>query len=200
MDIENTLGIAGTGTAYGLELLYRLRVGKLSGWISYAYSNMNREIDLNSDNIIWEEKEIYPAKYDKPHSFNSVLSYSLSEKIDLGLSCVFGSGQTYTAVIGKVHQLGANSYGSMENPYQNFGNIYGARNSARYPNYFRVDLSLSYDNELFGLKNKMKAQVINTTNYYNVLLYNWNHEASPSQVKAYSMFPILLTFGLEFEL
>ena len=96
--------------------------------------------------------------------------------------------------------MGANSYGSFENPYQNFGNIYGARNSARYPEYFRLDLRLSYANKLFGLKNKMKAQVINTTNYYNVLLYNWNHEASPSQVKAYSMFPILVTFGLEFEL
>ena len=200
MDIENTLGIAGTGEAFGVEFLYRLRVGKLSGWISYAYATMMREIDLNSDGEIWEEKEIYPAKYDKPHSFNSVLSYSFTEKLDIGLSCVYGSGQTYTPVDSKVHQIGANSWGNFENPYQYFGNNYGVRNGGRYPNYFRLDISLSYENKLFGLKNKIKTQVINTTNNFNVLLYNWNHEASPSQVKAYSMFPIIVTFGLEFEL
>lgn len=200
LDIENTLGLAGKGKAYGLELLYRLRLGKFSGWVSYAYSTMKREIDLNSDGVLWDEKEIYPAKYDKPHSFNSVLSYSLNDKMDIGISCVYGTGQTYTPVIGKVHQTGSNSYGSLENPYQYFGNIYGGRNSARYPEYFRLDLSFSYDNSIFGLKNKMKAQVINTTNYYNVLMYQWNHESSPSQVKAYSMFPIILTIGIEFEI
>ena len=200
LDIENTLGIAGTGKAYGIELLYRLNKGKFSGWVSYAYSKMERKIDLNSDGIIWEEKEIYPAKYDKPHSFNSVISYRLSHKMDIGFSCVYGTGQTYTPVIGKTYQAGTELFGSLEYPYQYFGNIYGSRNSARYPQYFRFDVSLSYDNKLFGFENKMKVQVINATNYYNVLLYNWNHEASPSKVKAYSMFPIILTFGMEFEL
>jgi hypothetical protein len=200
LDIENTLGIAGTGKAYGIELLYRLNVNKFSGWVSYAYSKMVREIDLNSDGIIWDEKEIYPAKYDKPHSFNSVISYKLSPKMDIGFSCVYGTGQTYTPVIGKTYQAGTENYGSLEFPYQYLGDIPGARNSARYPQYFRLDLSLSYDNKIFGFENKMKVQLINTTNYYNVLLYNWNHEASPSKVKAYSMFPIILTFGMEFEL
>ena len=30
--------------------------------------------------MVWEEKEIYPAKYDKPHTFNSLLSYQINEK------------------------------------------------------------------------------------------------------------------------
>ena len=60
---------------------------------------------------------------------------------------IYGSGQTYTPVIGKVHQTGVESYGSLENPYLNFGNIYGKRNGARYPNYFRMDVSLSKKNK-----------------------------------------------------
>ena len=199
-DIKGTLALAGIGESYGLELLYRLRLDKVSGWISYAYSRIKREVDLNSDGIIWESKEIYPAKYDKPHTFNSVLSYRLSEKNEIGLSCIFSSGQTYTPVVGKVHQAGTEYYGSLENPYRYFGNVYGGRNSGRYPDYFRIDLSLIRKSNLWGLTGKWKFQIVNLTNHYNVLLYNWNHEASPSQVSAYSMFPVLVTFGWEFDI
>ncbi len=199
-DISGTIAISGIGESYGLEFLYRLRLGKLSGWISYAYSSIEREVDLNSDGIIWEEKEIYPAKYDKPHSFNSVLSYQLSENNEIGMSTIFSSGQTYTPVVGKVHQAGSQIYGSLENPYQYFGNIYGGRNSGRYPDYFRIDVSLTRKSNLLGLNGKWKFQIINLTNHYNVLLYNWNHNASPSKVSAYSMFPALFTFGWEFNI
>ena len=199
-DIEGTIALSGVGKSYGLEILYRLSVGNLSGWVSYAFSNIEREVDLNSDGIIWEEKEIYPAKYDKPHSFNSVLNYQLSENHEIGLSCVFSSGQTYTPVVGKVHQAGSQSYGSLENPYQYFGNIYGGRNSGRYPDYFRIDLSYARKSHFWGLTGKWKIQIINLTNHYNVLLYNWNHNASPSKVSAFSMFPALLTIGWEFNI
>ena len=199
-DITNTIAVSGTGRAYGIELLYRLRFNKLSGWIGYAHSDFRREIDFNSDGIIWEEREKYPAKYNKPHSFMSVLSYHLNEKYDLGFSSVFESGQTYTTVIGKVHQAGQQNFGSLEKPYNYFGNIYGQKNGASYPNYFRLDVNIMRETKIFGLKGKLKIQIINILNYYNVLLYNWNHNASPSEVEAYSMFPRVITFGWEFKI
>ena len=198
IDVDKNLALSGIGNSYGLELLYRMKKNKFSGWISYAFSKIEREVDLNSDGIIWEEKEIYPAKYDKPHTLNSVISYKLSEKHELGFSTILSSGQTYTPVIGKVHQAGG--YGTIQNPYRNFGNIFGARNSGRYPLYFRLDLSFTRNSILWGVKGKWKFQIINITNHYNVLLYNWNHQASPSQVSAYSMFPLIFTFGWEFYL
>ena len=199
IDVKNTIAISGTAKAFGFEFLYRLKRNKISGWISYAYSNITREVDLNSDGAIWEKREIYPAKYDKPHSFNSVLSYNINDSYSIGLSTVFGSGQTYTPVIGKTYQAGIQDYGSLENPYTSLGNIYGSKNSSRYPNYFRMDISLSKKSDLFGLDGKWKFQIINLTNHYNVLLYNWNHESSPSKVQAYSMFPAIFTFGWEFK-
>ena len=99
-----------------------------------------------------------------------------------------------------MHQTGIQSYGSLENPYNNFGNIYGVRNSARYPNYFRTDISLGRKSKLFKLNSEFKFQIINISNHYNVLLYLWDHTASPSKVEAYSMFPIILTFGWEFKI
>jgi hypothetical protein len=114
------------------------------------------------------------------------------------MTCVYESGQTYTAVIGKVHQAGQQNFNSLEKPYDYFGNIYGKRNGSSYPNYIRVDLNVSRKSKLFGLPGAFKVQIINVMNYYNVLLYNWNHDASPSKVEAYSMFPRVITFGWEF--
>ncbi len=199
-NFEETFSLSGTAEAYGVEFLYRFNKNKLNGWVSYAFSNIRRSVDLNSNDDIEIDKEKYPAKYDKPHSFNSLLSYQINEKYFLGLSATFGSGQTYTPVIGKVHQGGVRAYGSLENPYRNFGNIYGVRNGARYPNYFRTDISLGRKSKVFGLDSELKIQVINITNHYNVLLYLWDHTASPSKVEAYSMFPIILTFGWEFKI
>ena len=200
MDVKATLAIAGTAEAGGIEFLYRFNKNKLSGWLSYAYSKIERTVDLNSDGIIWDEQEIYPAKYDKPHSFNTLISYSINDKYTMGLTTSFSSGQTYTPVIGKVHQTSVESYGSLENPYSNFGNIFGAKNSSRYPNYLRVDISISRQMSLFGIDSELKFQIVNLTDYYNVLLYNWDHESSPSKVQAYSMFPRIITFGWEFKL
>ncbi|SVA16990.1 uncharacterized protein METZ01_LOCUS69844, partial [marine metagenome] len=171
MDVEATLAIAGTAEAGGIEFLYRFNKNKLSGWLSYAYSKIERTVDFNSDGIIWDEQEIYPAKYDKPHSFNTLISYSINDKYTMGLTTSFSSGQTYTPVIGKVHQTSVESYGSLENPYSNFGNIFGAKNSSRYPNYFRVDISISRQMSLFGIDSELKFQIVNLTDYYNVLLY-----------------------------
>ena len=199
-NIESTLAIQGTGKAMGIEYLYRFKKNNLSGWLSYAYSKIERTVDLNSNGNIWDTQEIYPAKYDKPHSFNTLLSYIINKKYTAGLTTSFGSGQTYTPVIGKVHQTSAEAYGSLENPYSNFGNIYGAKNSSRYPNYFRVDVSIARKMKLFGIDSELKFQIVNLTDYYNVLLYNWNHESSPSKVQAYSMFPRIITFGWEFKL
>ena len=200
-NVEETIALSGTAKSFGIEFLYRLRLNKFTGWISYAYSQTERTVDLNSDGYIWDENEKYPAKYNKPHSFNSVISYQLNSRYSFGLSCVYGSGQTYTPVIGKVHQAGQQLYGSLENPYQYFGNIYGPRNSGTYPSYFRLDLSMTRKTDLFFLwEGDLKFQFINLTNHYNVLLYNWNHQASPSQVQAFSMFPFIFTIGWEFNL
>lgn len=199
-DVEATLAIAGTAKAEGIEFLYRFNKNKLSGWLSYAYSTIERTVDLNSDGIIWDEQEVYPAKYDKPHSFNTLISYSINDKYTMGLTTSFGSGQTYTPVIGKVYQTSGQPPGGLENPYSFFGNIYGAKNSSRYPNYIRVDVSIARKMKLFRIDSELKFQIVNLTDYYNVLLYNWDHESSPSKVEAYSMFPRIITFGWEFKL
>ena len=145
------------------------------------------------------DDELYPAKYNKPHSFSAVLNYQYSDKYSIGLSCIYGSNATYTAVLGKTYATGIGNYGSLSNPYSSCQNISGIRNGEHYDTYFRLDLSLSRKTNLFGMDGDLKFQFINLSNHFNELLYIWDHKNSPSKVRAYGMFPIIFTFGWDFK-
>jgi len=106
------------------------------------------------------------------------------------------SGQPYTPVVGKVQDGG----GNLADPYSDVINIQGRRYSSRLPLYIRGDIGWIRDISPFGIKGKFKANIVNFTNRYNVLLYEWDHNKWPSEVTAYSMFSIVPTIGIEFEL
>lgn len=199
---ESSFFTSGEGQNSGIELLYQFNKNKINGWVGYSYSFVNREIDLNKDGIIQENSENYPSNYSKPHSMNFVFNYKLSEKKNtfLGFTGVLSSGAPYTPVIGKSFYTSAEQYGSLEQPYAYLSNIYGSKNSARYPMYFRADVSLTRDGRIFKKPVQWKFQIVNITNNFNVLFYNWNHYSSPSKVSAVSMFPLILTLGVNFEL
>ena len=110
------------------------------------------------------------------------------------------NGSPYTPVIGKVFSQGIEQYGSLESPYLYLTDLKGDRNSAQYPMYFRTDISLTKGGKLFQKSTQWKFQIINLTNNFNVLFYNWNHYSSPSKVSAISMFPLIFTFGVSLEL
>ena len=199
---ESSFFTSGKGQNSGIELLYQFNKDKINGWIGYSFSFVNREIDLNKDGLIQENSENYPSNYSKPHSMNFVFNYKLSEKKNtfLGFTGVLSSGAPYTPVIGKSFYTSAEQYGSLEQPYAYLSNIYGSKNSARYPMYFRADVSLTRDGRILKKPVQWKFQIVNITNNFNVLFYNWNHYSSPSKVSAVSMFPLILTLGVNFEL
>jgi len=198
---ENSYFSSGKGAAKGIELLYQFNMKKINGWLGYSFSDITREVDLNQDGII-NDSEKYKSNYNKPHSLNFVLNYKLSErkKWDFGLTGVLTNGSPYTPVIGKVFSQGIEQYGSLESPYLYLTDLKGDRNSAQYPMYFRTDISLTKGGKLFQKSTQWKFQIINLTNNFNVLFYNWNHYSSPSKVSAISMFPLIFTFGVSLEL
>ena len=106
------------------------------------------------------------------------------------------SSNLYTPTIASLFtQNGA--YGD-SNPYANQTNLMGPRNSARYPDYFRMDVSYSRQINPFGIEGLFKIQVINATNHFNTFVYNWDFEAGT--VEGIGMFPFFPTFGVEFKL
>ncbi len=193
--------VSGTAKSYGIEILVKKTQGKLFGWMGYSYSFVERSLDYNGNGSLEREVgEIYRANYDIPHSLNLVMNYEFSNINTLGCSLVAHSGQPFTPPSGKIFHQSQDIFGSMDNPFQRFDTYYGAKNSARYPAYVRLDFNYSRHISPWGLKGTFKVQVINLTNHFNVLLYNWQLNASPARASAYSMFPVILTFGWEFEL
>jgi hypothetical protein len=191
--------ISGTGLAYGAEAVLKRTTGKLSGWLSYSYLEMEKRIDLDGDGTIEKESgEVYPPAYHKRHILNLVLNYRFNEKNAVGLSWNWSAGQPYTPVIGKL--FGSEDSEGWFQPYLNTGNIAGDRNSARFPSYLRGDISYTRQINWFGVDGQFKLQIINFTNHFNVLLYNWDHSVSPSEVTATSMFPLIPTFGVSFDI
>ena len=200
-DAEDQFYTAGTGSSEGIELLYKRRKGKMTGWIGLSSSKTEKVIDLNNDGTIDPDYEHYRSKYDTPFSLNVVASYQKSKKVTYGISITSSSGQNYTPVMGKVYSQNLFDYESMDNPYASMGTIPNRdRNSGRFPLYFRFDASYSKVVDWWNIDGKFKLQILNLTNHYNVLFYNWDHDSTPSQVSAFSMFPITITFGWEFEI
>lgn len=116
----------GKAWSYGAEFLLRKNTGKLTGWISYTYSKTERKFeDINSGNV-------YPAPYDKPHDISVVLSYAVTERLDVSANWVYASGQPATFPTGRAE------YGNTIVP------IYSDRNAYRLRDYHRLDLSATW--------------------------------------------------------
>ncbi len=187
----------GTAEIYGAEVLLKKNSGKLTGWLGYSYMKSTQNFDFNGDgDIIESDGEIYSSKYDQPHSLNLVVNYALNKKNSFGLTVTNSSSNLYTPTVGSVYTQ--NGAFELANPYTNQTDLMGTRNSARYPDYFRMDVSYSRQITPFGIDGLFKIQVINTTNHFNTFVYNWDFEAGT--VEGIGMFPFFPTFGIEFKL
>lgn len=125
-DIERNL-LYGSGNNYGFSLMLTKCSGRLTGWISYAYSHARRTFA--------EQRTLqgtYPANHDRPHELNVVLSYPLNRYWSFGGTYVYASGTPFTAL---KHLAYVN------------GNLllkYGDYNGSRMKPYSRLNLSVNY--------------------------------------------------------
>lgn len=130
-DVESEL-LYGKGRAYGVELLFKKKAGKLTGWVSYTLSKTERNIEgINNNN--W-----YNAKQDRTHDLSIVGSYQLNPKWSLSGVFVYNTGNAVTYPIGK-YNLNGNTV------YQ-----YADRNANRMPANHRLDFSATYESKRKG--------------------------------------------------
>ncbi|MGB1031374.1 MAG: TonB-dependent receptor, partial [Flavobacteriales bacterium] len=111
----------GDARAYGLELFFRKQKGRLTGMIGYTLARTER-------NIPEIARDWYPTKYDKTHDLSVVASYTISERVSLGATFVYGTGSAVTFPTGRFEY-----YGTLVP-------VYGDRNSNRMPAYHRMDV------------------------------------------------------------
>ncbi len=115
----------GTANAYGIELMIKKNHGKLTGWISYTFSRIIREINEINDG------KQYPANYDKPHNINIILSYEYTKRMVFSANWIYATGAPVTFPVATFY-------------YNNTVNkIYSSRNGYRMRDFHRLDLSFT---------------------------------------------------------
>ncbi len=116
----------GRAWSYGLEFLVRVNEKRINGWVSYTWSRTFRQIDeINGG-------KAYPAPYDKPNNISVVLNYIISKRFTVAANWVYATGAPVTFPTGRAE------VGGKIIP------IYSDRNAYRYPDYHRLDLSVTY--------------------------------------------------------
>lgn len=78
----------GNGEAYGIELLASGKFRKISGWMSYGYSQSFRQYPNSEIN----KGEMFVFDYNRPHTFKAVFSYQMTKNFTFNSSFVFLSG------------------------------------------------------------------------------------------------------------
>lgn len=124
-NVESQL-LFGKGRAYGLELFFKKKYGKLNGWIGYTLSKTERKFD-GIDNGRW-----FNATQDKTHELSIVGIYELNKKLTFSGTFVYNTGNAVTFPSGKYSINGQTFF------------YYTERNGYRMPAYHRLDIGVTW--------------------------------------------------------
>lgn len=194
----------GKGNAYGAELFFQKKTGKLTGWIGYTISWSNRQFE----NISFGK--VFPYKYDRRHDIGILLIYKFSEKFDLGITWVYGTGNATTLAKHRYFTFSSNYPSYNYDPYNqtfNYTTIeyYETRNNFRMPAYHRLDIGLNFNKKFKKGIQTWSISIYNAYNrlnpFYLALENDWNLFTNKSETKLYqySLFPIIPSISYSFK-
>jgi len=160
--------LQGKQKAYGVETMIRKNTGALNGWLSYTWSRSFMQVGEPGSSEQINGGKSYPSNFDRPHNVSMVVNYRRGRRMSLSANLVYMTGRpsTYPVSVYYEHDI----------PYIH----YSDRNRYRFPDYFRIDLSMNFEGSL--RKHKMfhsfwMVGVYNVTgrdNAYSVYFQNEN--------------------------
>ncbi len=127
--------LTGRGWAYGVEFLLRKNKGKTTGWLAYTWSRAWRQIDGIS------KDRPYNPRFDRPHDVSLVLNHQFSPTWSSSFTFVYSTGQAVSFPVG--------SYVVDNQPVPLYSDY---RNENRFPDYHRLDASVTWKNPNQGRK------------------------------------------------
>lgn len=179
----------GDGYAYGVELFFEKKVGRLTGFLGYTYGITRRKFPGFNAPVLDDPSKarFYPPKYDRTHDLNISGTYELSSRWTVTSVFSYATGQAYT------EPLGRTKFAHL--PWDNSDRdafVVGKINASRLPSYHRLDLSLSRKGRFFNLGDaEWQFQVINVYSRRNVWFYNYDFEEEPLEKTEVTLLPIL---------
>lgn len=124
------------GYTYGIEFYARKSTGALTGWISYTYSRSMLKTSGTVDEEQINRNQYYPSNFDKPNNLVVIVNYHLSRRWRVSGTFVYNTGRPVT-----LPELKFNSEGNQLIYYSD-------RNKYRLPDYHRLDIAITYDENL----------------------------------------------------
>ncbi|WP_430811253.1 MULTISPECIES: TonB-dependent receptor [unclassified Carboxylicivirga] len=182
----------GKGQSYGVELLLHRKMGNLSGWLGYTYSKSTNQFDeLNNGRE-------FPANFDRTHDVSLYTTYKFSEKVDMGATWTFGTGNPLTLPEKKYY---APPLPTAESDNTGGYNQYIAeRNSYRMPNFHRLDVGFNFHKKRHWGSRLWSVGIMNTYGRQNpFFLYFSDREIEATgeierSLKQFSLFPIPIPY------
>lgn len=124
------------GYNYGAELYVKKVSGRLTGWTSYTYSVSQRRTQAVDEDAAINRNEYFPSDFDRPHNFIFNSTYNISRRWRFGMTLTYNTGRPVT-----LPELVYNIQGDQLV-------FYGDRNKYRLPDYHRLDISITMDENL----------------------------------------------------
>ena len=149
-DIRSQLR-AGSANAYGVEAEISKTEGRLSGTLAYTFARVYRKIEELNFN------RKFRANYDVPHELKITAQYQWNKRLSFQSFFTYSTGRPLTLPVGYYQQDGLNVP------------IFEERNTSRFPNFSRLDLSAQYEltSRIFN-KRKLNSTIsVGTYNLYN---------------------------------
>ena len=190
---ENSVETGGEGESYGGELFLQKKKGNTTGWIGYTLAWTNRRFD----NISFGEW--YPYKYDRRHDFSLVLSHKFNDRIDVGGTWVYGTGNAMTFPQSVYLGMPNTNNWSGENMVD-LVESYGNRNSTRMNPYHRLDLGVNFHKERKKWSRTISVGAYNVYNRKNPFFVYLSEEDNQRVAKQVSLFPIIpsISYRIQF--
>ena len=166
--------VMGDGWSYGLELFAQKQVGKFTGWVGYTWAHADRLFDRPGQELNFGK--VFPAKYDRRHDLNIVLMYEFNDRIDVGATWIYSSGNCATLPLQGYHGL---NIGYIDINYTSSVYHIESRNNYRFNSYQRLDLVANFH------KQKKHCERIFSINVYNALCHNNPFVVIPREYEIY---------------
>jgi CarboxypepD_reg-like domain/TonB-dependent Receptor Plug Domain len=132
-NVESEL-LYGKGRAYGWEIMVRKKTGKLTGWLAYTLSKVEKKIDgINNG-------KYFNARQDRTHDLAIVGMYDLNKRWSFSATWIYTTGNAVTFPNGKYEVNGQTVF------------VYNSRNTERFPAYHRLDIAATLE----GKRNKSR--------------------------------------------
>lgn len=172
----------GDGRAYGIEFFLKKNFGNLTGWIGYSLSKSEKLFpEINDGNP-------FPAKYNRTHDFSIVASYKINDHWIFSANMIYATGHNITIPYGQY---------IIDNRAVT---AHSTRNGYKLLPYHRLDLGISYTNNVGGTWNLSIYNVYARKNTYTIQIRDNDNLPGKREAVHLSLYSIVpsLSYTLRF--